>query len=182
MNYSDGLYQLINSLTKTEKRYFRLFAKTNKSESNLLKLFDAITVKGLKNDTRLKEYFKGHSFTNHFDVMKVHLQKLILQSMRLYYQNSNKEREVRDMIIDIQFLLNKSLYGQCAKWIKKSRAIAITNHYTTAMLEILELEKKLLLVGSAGDPDEKKLKEIYKEESQLLKKLNKDFANKAQRI
>ncbi|MFI5171022.1 MAG: hypothetical protein ACHQFW_01460 [Chitinophagales bacterium] len=168
MNYSEGLYALVDSLTKTEKRYFRIFAKANKAESNLLKLFDAITVRGMKNDREIKAFFGDHSFVKHFDVVKVHLQKLVLQSMRLYNQNRNRERALRDMIIDIQFLLDKQLYSYCVKLIKKAKVLAEATDNYFILIEIIELEKKL---AKAAEHITIKSIDLYKEEAVILKKL-----------
>lgn len=178
MNQSETLYQLINSLTKTEKRYFRLFAKTNRTESNLLRLFDAVTIMKFKNDKQVKENFINHSFIKNLDVLKVHLQKLILQSMRLYHQNSDKERELRDMIVDIKFLLNRSLYSQCSKLLKKTKAIATKQGYNSLLIDILEIEKKFILLTLQPAIQRKKLLEIYIEESNILKNLTLDSKEK----
>ena len=56
------LFLLIKSLSRTEKRYFRMFANMNKGSANYLRLFDAIDKQEVYDEKTIKEEFQGETF------------------------------------------------------------------------------------------------------------------------
>lgn len=144
MKISENLYQLINVLTKAEKRYFRLQAEFHRTDSHLLQLFDAISQKAVHSDAELKDYFKSAGFIGQLDVLKVHLYQLILNSMRQFHGSRNKQRMVRAMVDDLHFLFDKALYSQCSKLLKKAKAAAAEIGYQSALIDLLDIERNLL--------------------------------------
>ena len=53
----EQLFALIKSLTKAEKRYFKLFASVNNTDANYILLFDAIDAQDVYDEKRIKEKF-----------------------------------------------------------------------------------------------------------------------------
>ncbi len=146
MKISENLYQLINVLTKAEKRYFRMQAEFHRADSHLLQLFDAISQKAVTSDAELKDYFKSAGFIGQLDVLKVHLYQQILSSMRQFHSSRNKQREIRAMVDDLHFLFDKALYSQCGKLLKKAKASATEIGYQSALIDLLDIERNLLEV------------------------------------
>ena len=184
MNYSGSLYELVRSLTKTEKRYFKLFARLNREESNLLKVFDAISIRDLNSDKEVKAYLGDQFFIRHYDVYKVHLQRIILQSMRSFHQNRNKQNAVYTGITDANFLFQKGLFFQCRKVIKKTKRLAYETGYYSSLIELLDLEKSLLEISQNILVKEREFNKLFLEESDVIKKLNNEaqFKNRSVRI
>jgi hypothetical protein len=110
MKPSQELFELIKSLTKSEKRYFKLFSSIQKGDKFYLKLFDAIE-KG-KSYNKKKIFFdlnlKMSSGT--FATAKHRLNNLLLQSMENYH--SNAFTEVHRNMSRADFLYNKGLFKQ----------------------------------------------------------------------
>ncbi len=144
MNVSGQLYQLIKSLTKSEKRYVKLQAGFNRSNSHLLQIFEAISKYAIEEDATLKARLKGASYLGHLDVLKVHLHKLILSVMRNFHKNSSKAAVLSDMLTDVQFLYNKGLYVACNKLLQKAKVLALNLNQDTAIIEIIEMERNLM--------------------------------------
>lgn len=144
MKISENLYQLINVLTKAEKRYFRLQAEFHRADSHLLQIFDAISHGAVNSDAELKDYFKSSGFNDQLDVLKVHLYQQILISMRQFHATRNQQRVVRAMIDDLHFLFDKALYSQCGKLLKKAKAAAVEIGYQSALIDLLDIERNLL--------------------------------------
>lgn len=144
MNVSGHLYQLIHTLTKSERRYFKLYAGFNRKDSHLLQLFDAISQNDINDDRSLKLHLADVAYLAQLDVLKVHLSQLILSVMRNFHRNSANDQILRDLITDLNYLHNKGLYVSAAKLLKKAKVMAGEINHDTALIEILGVENKMI--------------------------------------
>ena len=64
------LFILIKSLSKSEKRYFRLFCSRESSGSNYTRLFDSIDSQKEYDEKAIKKVFKGEKFIHQLHVTK----------------------------------------------------------------------------------------------------------------
>ena len=139
---TDHLLQLIRSLTKAEKRHFRLFVKRNQASENILflQLFDFLD--------KYKEYdealilrklpqIKKRQLSN----LKAHLYKQLLISLRLLNKNYNVDIEIREAIDHARVLYNKGLYRSSLEMLDKAKAKALQTQQHTLGIDILEFEK-----------------------------------------
>lgn len=175
MNYTSSVYDLVLSLTKTEKRYFKLFARLNKEKSNLIRLFDAISITGLHNDKDVKAYFSSEAFIKHFDVYKVHLKDIILHSMRNFHQNRNMQNVLQNNLEDAWFLYEKGLFKQCEKLIGRSKQLARESENNAVLLSLLDLEHKIPVAKNIYPHNKKKLNQLFQDQNETLNKLNQEF-------
>ncbi len=139
---SDPLFELIKSLTKSEKRHFRLFVNRtgNTEDLKFIKLFDAMdSMKKYDDVTILKKVqsIKKAQFSN----QKANLYKHILASLRQYHAGQNLDMQLRENLDYAKVLYNKGFYKQALKILERSKAVAKGNRYYTLRLEILEFEK-----------------------------------------
>ena len=89
MKPSIELFNLITSLTKSEKRFFKLSSSLQSGDKNYLKIFDFIESQSYYDEAKLKEEFKAEIFVNHLPSEKNHLYKLILKSLRAFYSEQS---------------------------------------------------------------------------------------------
>ena len=75
----DKLFSLVKSLSKSEKRHFKLFAARQNGGRNYLKLFNAVEEQECYSEQLIKSKFAGENFTNQLHVTKNYLYKLILK-------------------------------------------------------------------------------------------------------
>lgn len=139
---SDPLFALIKSLTKTEKRHFRLFVNRsgNTDDVKFIKLFDAMeSIKVYDDKLILKKVpaIKKIQFSN----QKAHLYKQILASLRHYHIGQNVEMQLRESLDHAKVLYNKGFYKQALKLLDKTKALAQESKHFTISLEALEFEK-----------------------------------------
>jgi hypothetical protein len=80
MNQSASLFQLIHSLTRSEKRYFTVVAATHRDSSAYLKLFKAIDSQEAYDEKALKQQFSGEPFIKYYAVLKVQLYHFLLKN------------------------------------------------------------------------------------------------------
>ncbi len=137
----EHLFILIKSLTKSEKRQFKLFVNRMGSnfDSKFLNLFNLLE-KNDKYDEKLilkKEIVTKQQLSN----LKAHLYKQILISLRLNPANKNIRLQIREQLDFATILYQKGLYKQSLKLLEKSKNLALVNEEKYTAYEIVELEK-----------------------------------------
>lgn len=141
---SDHLIELISSLSKAEKRNFKLYAKRNSSQEDLkfLLLFNYIDKCANYSDAeallKLPE-IKKEQLSN----IKAHLYKQILAGLRILNTTKYIEIEIREHIDYAVILLNKGFYQQALKQLEKAGHLAKNGGYNILALEVVELEKAI---------------------------------------
>lgn len=133
----DSLFELIRSLTKSEKRYFKLFAAMQGKEKNYLLLFDAIDAQEVYDEEALKERFRSEKFVRQFSVAKNYLRGLIMKSLRLYHSESTNGYKIREMLMDVEILADKRLTAQARKLATKAAELADRFDKPSLQLEAL---------------------------------------------
>ncbi len=139
---TDHLVQLIRSLSKAEKRGFRLFVNRNQISDDILflKLFDEISRTGkFDEELVLKRIptIKKQQLSN----LKAHLYKQLLICLRLLGRTSNVEIDVREKIDYATILYAKGLYRQSLDMLAKTKQQALKRHQYVLALNIVEFEK-----------------------------------------
>lgn len=139
---TEHLLEVIDSLTKAEKRNFRLYAERNNKGSALLfvQVYDFIDKYGkydenllLKKNPKLKK--------SQLSNIKSHLYKQLLASLRRLDRKSELDITIRDQLDYSRILYNKGLYKASLALLDKTKKIAWTNGYFSSALSALEFEK-----------------------------------------
>lgn len=124
MKSKELLFELIHSLTKSEKRYFKVFTSTHKEGNNYVKLFNAIQDQKTYNEKALLTLFKNEDFVRQFSVAKNYLMNLILKSLSNHHQKAKKSIELNELLTEIEILYWKGLYKLSHKRINQAKKIA----------------------------------------------------------
>lgn len=140
-NIKDHLFLLVKSLSKSEKRQFKLYVGRLgvNDDSKFLLLFNVIDKL-----TQYDEAFilnKGFVKKQQLSNLKAHLYKQILISLRLNPSHQNIRIQIREQLDFATILYNKGLYKQSLKLLDKVKQIALTNEEKNVAYEIIELEK-----------------------------------------
>jgi hypothetical protein len=141
---ADNLFQLIQSLERSEKRNFKLYITRNTGTTDLkiVQLFDALEgMKHYDEEVLLKKYpaLQKQQLSN----LKAHLYREILASLRLLKQDENIDLQIHEQLDFARILYNKGLYLQSLKLLEKVKEFSVANHQTTYLQQILFLEKKI---------------------------------------
>jgi len=139
---NDPLFDLIKSLSKSEKRHFKIFTnRTGNSEDlKFIKLFEAMDFMRIYDDVAILKKvssIKKAQFSN----QKANLYKHLLASLRQYHAGHNLDMQLRENLDYAKVLYDKGFYKQALKLLVKSKFQAKSNRYHTIGLEILEFEK-----------------------------------------
>ncbi len=171
MKSKELLYELIHSLSKSEKRYFKVFASVHKESNNYVKLFDAIQTQKEYDEAALIEKFKNEDFTKQFSVAKNYLMNLILKSLTAHHSKAKKSVELNSLLSEIEILYWKGLYKLAGKKIKQGKKIAKKYDMVNYLLLINYWERRMEEYLTKGNLDEEKVneaKDYLKEFNQQL--------------
>ena len=171
MKPSTELFKRIKSLTKSEKRLFKLSSSLQSGEKNYLKIFDFIEKQTRYNEEELKDYFKKERFIQHLPSEKNHLYKLILKSLRSYYSEQNVSSQLKQEIKNIEILYKKALHKECEKFLGRAKRIAEQHEKFYYWFELIEWEKRLMDEAYESGKFDADLDALITEESMLIDKL-----------
>lgn len=171
MKPSTELFDLIKTLSKSEKRFFKLSSSLQSGEKNYVKIFDAIDEQDEYNEEALKELFKNESFVQHFPSEKNHLYKLILKSLRSYHADNSISAILQQEIKNIEILYKKALYKECNKFLLRAKKLAHEHEKFYYLFELINMEKQLLEEAYESGEFDYDLDALIKEENEILEKL-----------
>ncbi|MRT94174.1 hypothetical protein [Ancylomarina sp. 16SWW S1-10-2] len=138
----EPLFQLIKSMTKSEKRNFKLYANRIGSgkESKFIQVFDSIDKMEIYKEELIFKRAKDIKLSQ-LPNLKAHLYKQLLTSLRLTQVNHDVTINIREQIDHAKVLYNKGLYQQSLKMLEKSKALTQKYERQLLNLEIVEFEK-----------------------------------------
>ena len=137
----DFLFVLIKSLSKSEKRQFKIFASRLETSSNtkFIELFNVLDKSEVYDEKLILKsgIIKKVQLSN----LKSYLYKQILVSIRLNIPSQNTRYQIREQIDFATILYNKGLYKQSLKILDKTKILAMENDEKLMAYEIVEFEK-----------------------------------------
>lgn len=144
---SNKLFDLIQSMSKTEKGFFKKNAKLySHTESQYVKLFEAIDKQAVYDEAKLLKKFRKESFAKHFHVTKNYLFNAILSSLKNYRSKKSKKSQLEQLKMEIEILIERFLYPEADKLIQKAKKQAYAVEYFELLLSILKLEWSMCTV------------------------------------
>ena len=144
ISQSNQLFSLIKSLTKSEKRNFRLYVNriSDSNSSNYIQLFDLMDKQKTLNEELILKKLKGVNKTQ-LSNLKRHLYTQIMRSLEQMHRPHRVDIQIRELLNFAQILYGKGLYLQSLKILQKAKTKAERSHYDLHYLSILEFEKKI---------------------------------------
>ncbi len=137
----DNLFLLIKSLTKSEKRQFKLYVGRLgvNADSKFLNLFTLLEKAKIYDEAAIlkTEIIKKQQLAN----VKAHLYKQILISLKLNPSHQNVRSQIREQLDFASILYHKGLYKQSLKILDKAKELALAHEEKNMAFEIVELEK-----------------------------------------
>ncbi len=137
----DNLFSLVKSLTKSEKRQFKLYVGRLdvNADAKFLNLFNYLDKANSYNEVAIIKsgIVKKQQLAN----LKAHLYKQILISLKLNPSHHNIRSQIREQLDFASILYHKGLYKQSLKLLDKVKEVALLNEEKNMAFEIVELEK-----------------------------------------
>ena len=105
---TDNIFQLIKSMSASEKRYFKRHYASDKSLST--ELFDHLNKQEQYDEDAVKKHFLNTKLTQNLKVYKVQLSDLILKSLVSYHNKKSIRSKIRMGLEEVEILMDKQLY------------------------------------------------------------------------
>jgi hypothetical protein len=140
---SHFLYDLIKSLTTSEKAYFKRHVKIHagKGDKNYLKIYDTISKLKTYDKTVLPNLFKGTTIEKHQSSEVKYLNDKILLSLFNYNLNKSKRNQIHKDILILEALASKGFKKEALKKLKVLKKNALKYEEFTFVLRLIELEE-----------------------------------------
>jgi len=171
MAKSQELFDLIKTLSKAEKRHFKMTAGKTRQPAQYVRLFDAFEAQQQYDETRLQQAMQKHVSGNQLHVLKQQLQFALLKSLRLYHEKASVDGEIKNILRDVEILFRKDLPRLCSQRLQKAEHLAVEHEKQIALLDILAWKRKLLLANHSSYQVVSALAKIAKQEQQCIEKI-----------
>ncbi|MBI2271893.1 MAG: hypothetical protein HYU69_16245 [Bacteroidetes bacterium] len=166
---SDDLFQLIRSLGKAEKAYFKISVKNVSVDDKpfYIELFDFLEKQNSYNEDMLFKKFQPIKISR-LSYHKNYLYNLILKTLHSFDESISAR--LRTDLNKIEFLFGKGLYKQCEKLIRKSKADAKKHGKYLALIELMEFGAELIHIQAYRDKTRGDIDNIFEEISNAMTK------------
>lgn len=173
MKVQDSLYHLIQSLTKSEKRYFKLWSSrhTIGEENNYVILFDFLDQLSEYDESLVFTHFKGEAFLNRFSITKKRLYDAILGALDSFHMQSSVDAQLHKQLHSADILYKKSLYEQSRRVLLSAEKQAVKLNRYAILLEITRRKKQLLEKKGYKQITEEQLQEVVSTETLAMRQL-----------
>lgn len=150
MTPSNDLHELIHSLTKMEKRYFKLYVSRSPGAKQplALKVFDAIAKQRSYDEKALLKAFKDESFASNFPAYKNHIYNTVLRVLAHYRESSTATDSIDVQLRQVRILMENNLYKQAFKLNQRLKNRATEAEDFGAVMKSIELDRRMLVARS----------------------------------
>ena len=170
---SQHLFNLIKSLTRSEKRYFSRYAQRHVlgEKNNYLRLFEGIAQQKEYDENALKAAFAGEKTGKHFAVVKHQLYHLVLDALHDFHGASTDSVQIVKWLHEGEILVKKGFPQAGAKLWEKARKTALKYEQYEWLPAVLQRENRLLARSELGKTTPEALDEQMETELAYLETL-----------
>ncbi|MDB0037867.1 hypothetical protein N9F08_00740 [bacterium] len=142
---NSALFDLIKSMSKSEKRYFKLMSSrhTIGSANNYVRLFDYLDKESEYDEEAIFKTFEKEAFINRFSITKKRLYDHILAALDSFHSSNSVEAQLHKQLHASDILFEKSLYDQCRRVLHSAEKVAEKNGLPAILLMISYKQKRL---------------------------------------
>ncbi len=146
MAQNDPLFNLIKSLSKAEKRYFKLQSKQHQigEANNYVRLFDVLEKQKVYDKAVLEKVFRKEKFMKHLSAAKRYLFQQILESLAEFHESKNEDLMLRREIRYVELLMNKKQLKSGRKLLNRLLKKAKTSKNYLRLFELQQLERQFI--------------------------------------
>jgi len=171
MKESSDLYDLIHSLSKSEKRYISLSMREKSGKAHL-NLFQAIEKQKVFKEGEINIILQKEKLILPLSTVKVYLHNYILKKLNGFYYESSTQNRLHQSLLEIDILIKRGLYSQAKKKLEKTKRICLKNERFEVALQCINSEKLLLNRNFYLGTTEQDLNNFLKQEKCLTKKID----------
>lgn len=145
MARQNDLFDLIKSLTKGEKAFFRKnLPVTSAADTTYIKIFDALDGMQEYDEDLLLKKLKVKKVGTSFSVAKNYLQKALLKSLQQFHAEKSASSTLYSYLEQVEILTQKGLYQMAQKTLERAKELAKDSERLTHWLESLQQLRKVV--------------------------------------
>jgi hypothetical protein len=144
MAKADMLSRLISTLTKAEKRYFRMYTTLQQGNKDYVNLFDMIERHTFRTTATLREAFQQQYTGSSYEVCSKYLYKVLLDCLLHLRIQRHPTAGLTAGILKSDILFERSLHEDALKQLHKVQTVAATNEKHLLLLWAQQQEIQLL--------------------------------------
>ncbi|SFN42475.1 hypothetical protein SAMN05428949_2786 [Chitinophaga sp. YR627] len=144
MAKADMLSRLINTLTKAEKRYFRMYTALQQGNKDYVNLFDLMEHQSFKSTAEVKLAFQQQYAGCSYDVCSKYLYKVLLDCLLHLRLQKQSTAMLTAGILKCDILFERSLHEDALKQLQKIQTTAASNEKQLLVLWAQQQEIQLL--------------------------------------
>lgn len=121
MEQSDKLFEFIKGLTKSEKRFFKLYSNLYKggSAKAYVLLFEVLDKMKKYNEKMVHKEMEQHTELKNLQTTKTYLKKHLFESLKLYHRNNDDGLQFLGELGAVQLLIGKKYLTDAEKILNK---------------------------------------------------------------
>lgn len=171
---SPHLFELIHSMSGSEKRYFKLFVQADEEgEKKYMQLFEAIEKQDEFNDEALSREVYGDEpvQSRKYSELKAYLYQQLLRSLQAYDERSSVDFRLKVRLQSVRVLYHRSLFDQALLLLTKIKRLAYRYEHFLVIVEALRWEKQIAYARMDVSYLHRRLREIDEEERECLERM-----------
>jgi hypothetical protein len=172
---ANELFQLIKSMTKSERRYFQLRAQYQDGIKNYLKLFKALDSLEEYDEKKLQKKLSGEKFIRYLSYEKHYLNEQLLNSLRGFHRDDTPSSQAKYFLLDVEVLFEKGLYAQCEKRIQLCLQHCRKYELFQAEIEALDWLTRVYAVTVGKQNYAEEVARLHAEKQACIEKLQEFF-------
>ena len=139
MLQKDELFALIKSMTRSEKRYFKVQASRHIKGNcnNYVRLFDLLEEMEEYDKSKIEVAFKGEKFLNNFSIAKRYLFNAIMDSLLQFHEKDSLERQLQKEMNKAKLLMGRGLFKEVNKIVKRVKKQAQKHQLYHCLYDLL---------------------------------------------
>ncbi|MDR2292565.1 MAG: hypothetical protein LBE11_03725 [Prevotellaceae bacterium] len=146
---------LIESLSKTEKRYLRLYSNIQSGNKKYMYLFDLIVGKNTV-DAVYVQFCKKYSSAN-FNMAAKHLYRTIMDCLIRLHRKQDMQTKIFAMISEADILFERTLIDEAMETLKKAKNMALKYEMYSLLILLRRIELKYLNATNFKNISERQL-------------------------
>ena len=153
MKKAEKLWDLIRTMSTSERRYFKLYATRHVigQKNNYLLLFDLYCDLDEFNPEVIKAGVEAEGLsTRHLASDKNYLYQMILKGLMAYHSEASIGLRVKECLLQVDILYERGLYDQALAILKRAKELAKPYDLYPLLLEISQWERKILMQKKAN--------------------------------
>lgn len=165
MSKKDHLYELIQSLDKSEKRYFKIYFANEKKEHKYLKLYDALEKTKVYDEKKLKLQINDTYIQKHFAETKYYLYQLILKVLKHFRTENSVDNLLIERIQNTEVLIQKALWEQADSELNKAKKMAYDYERFEFLMLLFSYQNKIIVSTRLHGYSAEDLEKFWREKS-----------------